>query len=82
MTYGPSCGTVPGALAHQEAGEPLCGWCAMGERVALLAAGLAAPGFYPRVTEAQAAMNAALLASEVRAYEIDHGQRVKHRRAA
>lgn len=82
MTFRESCGTVPGAVAHQEAGESLCGWCAMGERVALLAAGLASPGFYPPVTPQQAEMNRALLASELRAYEIGHGHHMHGKRSA
>jgi len=33
-----TCGTLRGALAHQAAGEPWCGWCTHAERLARLAA--------------------------------------------
>lgn len=38
VTYRESCGTARGAMAHQEAGERLCGWCAEAEALARLRA--------------------------------------------
>lgn len=73
-----SCGTLAGALAHAEAGERQCGWCAQGEAVARLEAErvprrqpAADPVFRP-LTAAQAERNAAVLAAEAQAYERDH----------
>lgn len=73
-----SCGTLAGALAHADAGERQCGWCAHGEAVARLEAErvprrqpAAEPVFRP-LTAAQAQRNAAALAAEAEAYERDH----------
>lgn len=38
VTYRESCGTARGAMAHQHAGERLCGWCAEAEAAARLRA--------------------------------------------
>jgi hypothetical protein len=77
----PSCGTARGALAHQAAGEPWCGWCKTAERAAALDAErfpsrplplepLPLPECaYAPVTPEQGAGNAALLDAEVLAYE-------------
>ena len=88
----PVCGTMRGALAHQAAGEPWCGWCRDAERAAAMEAerfaspaerltGPSLPGGgYAPVTWEQAARNAALLDAEVLAYE-KRGARDRHLRA-
>jgi hypothetical protein len=74
-TYRPSCGTVAGAIAHQQAGEDLCGFCLLADRVAAAVAAQAYPArIWTPVTREQAERNLAVLAAEVRAYEIAHGQ--------
>lgn len=83
-TYRTSCGTVCGAVAHQQAGEDLCGFCLLADRVAAAVAAQAYPArIWTPVTPEQAARNAAVLDAEVAAYEIDHGQHQhgKRRRA-
>lgn len=80
--YSESCGTPRGALAHQQAGESLCGWCLEAEAAARLRAeGIpqrpsAAPGttaaYMAPVSAVQAAVNRAILSAEVEAYERDH----------
>jgi hypothetical protein len=85
--YRPECGTPRGALSHQQAGEDLCGFCALADRVAAAVAAQALPSrLWLPVTPEQAARNAAVLDAEVVAYEIDHGQhqrgRPRRRRAA
>ena len=82
MSYRESCGTARGALAHQTAGEPLCGWCLEAETAARLRAEAVprrpapAPGTREEclapVTPAQAAVNRAVLAAETEAWERDH----------
>lgn len=92
MTHTEACGTPRGALAHQSAGEPPCGWCAEAEAAARLRAegtprrpspapGTAAAHLAP-VTAVQAAVNRAVLAREVEAYERDHPHAFGNRRAA
>jgi hypothetical protein len=82
-TYRGSCGSLPGLVAHQSAGEKPCGWCAQAGASARLAAEaitwrpspVAAP-FEP-VTAIQARINAVTLLAEVEAYErARHGGRV------
>ncbi len=78
----PECGTIKGALAHQQNGEAWCGWCVAAERVARLSAeGIPArpppppaspagpPLPYRPVTADQARRNAQRLLAEVEAYE-------------
>lgn len=79
MNYRETCGTARGALAHQTAGEPLCGWCLEAEAMARARAESVprrpspapstAPGYLAPVTAAQAAANYALLGAEVEAFE-------------
>lgn len=84
----PQCGTVRGALAHQAAGEPWCGWCVNAERTARLSAESlpSLPGkAYAPVGDQQGARNAALLDAEVLAYETqwasERNNRGRHLRA-
>lgn len=83
-----SCGTLAGALAHAEAGEAQCGWCAHGEALAALEAERVprrpssdGPVFRP-LTAAQARRNAAVLAAEAEAYEREHPGAYDGRRRA
>lgn len=78
MSYREICGSLKGALAHQAAGEELCGWCAQAERTAFLAAEASRPqlpepvgGFLP-VTELEASVHRAVLEAEVKAFEQAH----------
>lgn len=90
MTYRETCGTLRGALAHQRAGEPLCGWCLLAEAAARIRAeGIPqrlspAPGtpeaLLAGVTPAEAAEHRAVLAAEVEAYERDHPRAFDNRR--
>lgn len=85
MTYTGDCGTLRGAIAHQTAGEPLCGWCVLGEAAAALAAeGLPRPSgmSHTPVTPGQAALNRGVLDAEVEAYERDHPHAFDNRRVA
>jgi hypothetical protein len=68
VTYRESCGTARGAMAHQGAGERLCGWCAEAEAAARLRAEAypsrpQAPGaeLLAPVTARQASINRAAL---------------------
>lgn len=79
-TFRPSCGTLPGMIAHQSAGEQACGWCLQAEAVARLAAEAATPGarggnVLEPVSPEQAAENARVLAAEVEEFERGHGAR-------
>jgi hypothetical protein len=82
----PQCGTPQGALAHQAAGEPWCGWCRHAERLAALQAeGIPMPppqarGPLAPVSAVQAAANARLLDTEVAAYE-NRDRPARHLRA-
>jgi hypothetical protein len=86
--YRESCGTLRGMIAHQSAGEQPCGWCAQAETAARLAseaitwrpspvAAIAEP-----VSDVQARINAAVLGSEVEAFEREHGAEPGHGRTA
>jgi hypothetical protein len=66
----PECGTPAGALAHQYAGEPWCGWCRHAERVAAAEAeGLAMPYWYAPVTPERARSNLLTLAQALDGFE-------------
>jgi hypothetical protein len=66
-----TCGTVRGAIAHQQAGEPQCGFCLHAELVARISAeGLAPPPASPNAVGA--VMRRRQLAAEVRAFEEHH----------
>jgi hypothetical protein len=75
----PICGSVPGALAHQAAGEPVCGWCSWAEK----ARRIEAEGIPSRVppppesdvrpvSDVDAAMHALVLRRELAAFEKAH----------
>jgi hypothetical protein len=82
MTYTELCGTARGALAHQAAGESPCGWCLVAAPAARSRSGgvagppSPAPGtrtaLMAPVTPVQAAVNRAVLAAEVEAFENNH----------
>ncbi len=74
-----TCGSVPGALAHQAAGESLCGWCSYAEQARRIAAeGIAARLSPPPETDvrpvsaADAAMHLAVLRREVTEFDRAH----------
>ena len=74
-----TCGSVASALAHQAAGEPLCGWCSYAEQARRIAAegipGRLAPppetDVRP-VSAADAAMHLAILRREVTEFDRAH----------
>ncbi len=71
------CGTKAGMLAHQAAGESLCGTCAYTEQARRIAAeGIPSrptpPGWLPPVTADEAEQHALVLDRETEAYEIEH----------
>ena len=70
-----TCGTLHGALAHQAAGERMCGWCARAEAVARASAeGIPSrpSPLWPPVTPEQARAHAEILDAEVARYELDN----------
>jgi hypothetical protein len=74
VTYRTECGSVKGAVSHQRAGEDLCGFCTLAERVAFAVAAQSLPGHvWVPVTPEQAERNAALLEAELVAYHEAHG---------
>jgi hypothetical protein len=74
-----TCGSVAGILAHQAAGEPLCGWCSYAEQAHRIAAeGIparpaAAAAIAARPVSAEdAAMHLAVLQREVIRFDRAH----------
>lgn len=77
-TYRDCCGTLRGMIAHQAAGERPCGWCVQAETAARLSAEAVTwrpspAGAFEPVSAGRAAVNAAVLAAEVEAFERGHG---------
>jgi hypothetical protein len=74
-----TCGAVAGALAHQAAGEPVCGWCSYAEQARRIAAeGIPSRLAPPSETDvrpvsaADAALHTAVLRREVLAFDREH----------
>jgi hypothetical protein len=77
-TYRECCGSLRGMIAHQSAGERPCGWCVQAETATRLAAEAVTwrpppAGRFEPVSREQARENAAVLKSEVEAYERSRG---------
>lgn len=70
-----TCGTLRGALAHQAAREPLCGWCTHAEAIARASAEdipRRPSAIWPPVAPEDARGHANVLDAEVAQYELDH----------
>ena len=73
-TYRDTCGSLRGMIAHQSAGENPCGWCVTAEAAARLSAEAITwrpppVGRLEPVSREQAAINAAVLDDEAKAWE-------------
>jgi hypothetical protein len=85
MTFRETCGTLGGAVAHQAAGEPLCGACTYADQLLRISAeGIPSrpkpPGWLAPVTPDQAVINAAVLEAELEALENEGNAAIMTRR--